>query len=135
MEAVSATFSQQFIQIMDDLGKRMGVAIDWGSTNIVPYLQDFLLRLNKYFLIERIFFVIISIFCFSLGIFLFFKCGKTAIKFVSDCADNSISTILWFFSFFLTFLEFIGCTTNIPVLIKIMFAPELYIIQIIQTLI
>lgn len=138
METVTTTFSQQFIQIMDDLGKRMGVAIDWSSANIIPYLQDFLLRLNKYFLFERIFLVIISVVCFSLGIFLFFKFAKRAIEYMQGCTHDSMDlfkNILWWFSFPLILGGFMGCSINIPTLFKIMFAPELYILQTIQFLI
>ena len=32
--------SEEIIKILDDLGNRFGIVIDWSSQNIVPYLQD-----------------------------------------------------------------------------------------------
>lgn len=42
------TFSKQFIEIMDAIGDKIGIAIDWTSDNVTPYLQDLLVRFVKY---------------------------------------------------------------------------------------
>ena len=42
------TFSKQFIEIMDAIGDRIGIAIDWTSENVAPYLQNLLERFIKY---------------------------------------------------------------------------------------
>lgn len=41
-------FSKQFIEIFDALAERIGIVIDWGSKNVVPYLQDLGGRLVNY---------------------------------------------------------------------------------------
>lgn len=33
-------FSNQLITLLDDLGRRFGLAIDWSQENIMPYLQE-----------------------------------------------------------------------------------------------
>lgn len=38
------TFSDNFIKIMDDLGKRLGIIVDWGNENVIPYLTDLVSR-------------------------------------------------------------------------------------------
>lgn len=40
--------SDEIIKILDDLGQRFGIAIDWSSQNVMPYLQDLISRYIKY---------------------------------------------------------------------------------------
>lgn len=42
------TFSEQFIQVMDEVFRRVGIMVDWTSQNIVPYLVDFSERFIQY---------------------------------------------------------------------------------------
>ena len=37
--------SEQIIAVLDKLGEQMGVAIDWTSSNILPYVQDLIARI------------------------------------------------------------------------------------------
>lgn len=46
--------AEQIIKILNDLGARMGVAIDWTSANILPYLQDLGARIATYVFWSRI---------------------------------------------------------------------------------
>lgn len=32
--------SEQVITIFDDIGERLGIAIDWSQENVLPYLQE-----------------------------------------------------------------------------------------------
>lgn len=41
--------SEEIIKVLDELGKRFGVAIDWSNQNILPYLQE----LGKRFIIYK----------------------------------------------------------------------------------
>ena len=34
------SFSSELIKILDDLGRRFGIVIDWSSENIIPYLKE-----------------------------------------------------------------------------------------------
>ena len=47
-------FSEQVINILDDLSKRFGVVVDWSSENILPYAQDLCARITKYELVTHI---------------------------------------------------------------------------------
>ena len=40
--------SDEIIKILDDLGRRFGIAIDWSSENVLPYLKDLMSRFVKY---------------------------------------------------------------------------------------
>lgn len=36
--------SEEIIKVLDDLGNRFGIAIDWSNQNIIPYLQELMQR-------------------------------------------------------------------------------------------
>ena len=36
--------SENIIKVLDELGKRFGIAIDWSSENVTPYLQSLMSR-------------------------------------------------------------------------------------------
>lgn len=36
--------SEEIIKVLDDLGNRLGIAIDWTKDNVVPYVQDLTTR-------------------------------------------------------------------------------------------
>lgn len=40
--------SDEIIKILDDLGQRFGIAIDWSSKNVMPYLKDLMSRYIDY---------------------------------------------------------------------------------------
>lgn len=42
------TLSKQIIEVLDDLCKRFGIAIDWTQENIVPYVQELCNKYIKY---------------------------------------------------------------------------------------
>ena len=38
--------SDQIIAVINDLGNKMGMAIDWTSANVITYLQDLVMRIS-----------------------------------------------------------------------------------------
>ena len=42
------SFSSQFIEVLDALCDKIGIAIDWTSQNIVPYVTDLATRIITY---------------------------------------------------------------------------------------
>ena len=40
--------SEEIIKVLDDLAKRAGIAIDWTSENVIPYLIELGSKLVKY---------------------------------------------------------------------------------------
>ena len=53
--------SDEIIKILDDLGQRFGVAIDWSSENIMPYLKDLMRRYINYEIITSIVWLIVFV--------------------------------------------------------------------------
>lgn len=61
--------SEEIIKILDDLGKRLGVAIDWSNQNIIPYLQELMGRFIAFRNVQTI--IWISIFLIVTGLSIF----------------------------------------------------------------
>ena len=61
-------FSTEIIKILDDLSKRLGVAIDWSSQNIMPYLNGLVDRFIKWEIATSIFGMAIGIVLTVVGI-------------------------------------------------------------------
>lgn len=40
--------SNEIIKVLDDLGRRMGIAIDWSSKNVMPYIEELANRFIKW---------------------------------------------------------------------------------------
>lgn len=53
--------SEEIIKVIDELGKRFGIVIDWSNQNIMPYLQELLKRFICYQNITACVWIIISI--------------------------------------------------------------------------
>lgn len=53
--------SEEIIKVLDELGKRFGIVIDWSNQNIMPYLQELLKRFICYQNITACIWIIISI--------------------------------------------------------------------------
>lgn len=53
--------SEEIIKVLDELGKRFGIVIDWSSKNIIPYLQELLKRFICYRNITACVWIIVSI--------------------------------------------------------------------------
>ena len=52
---------EEIIKILDELGKRFGIVIDWSNQNIIPYLQELLKRFICYRNITACVWIILSI--------------------------------------------------------------------------
>ena len=53
--------SEEIIKVLDELGKRFGILIDWSNQNIIPYLQELLKRFICYRNITACVWIIVSI--------------------------------------------------------------------------
>lgn len=130
--------SEEIIKILDDLGNRFGVAIDWSSQNVLPYLQDLMERFIKLKNTEAIIWIIFSIIILIISFVLIYKSVKTIIKhskedpyyefFYDDCGKFLILTI--FGAFALVF--FIVLMNSIFNLVQNIYMPELSVLEYIK---
>lgn len=63
--------SEEIIKVLDELGKRFGIVIDWSNQNIIPYLQELLKRFICYRNITACVWIITSIAMTISGVVMF----------------------------------------------------------------
>lgn len=130
--------SEEIIKILDDLGKRFGIVIDWSSQNVMPYLQDLMNRFIQYKTATAIVMIIVSILILIIGIIVTItlikwkKSEKFNEKYISD--DNFTLTM---FSMFIAapmiIIPIIVIFCNINGIIQNTFIPELTIIEYLKS--
>lgn len=128
--------SEEIIKVLDDLGKRFGLAIDWSNQNIMPYLQELGSRFITYKTATGILAIIalsILIVISSMAISKLVKWKKSD-KFDKDyCGDDPF--LFWFFISLLVCGIIglaIGIICNITGIMQNLIMPELTIINYLQ---
>ena len=75
--------SDEIIKILDNLCERFGIAIDWSSQNVLPYLEDLITRYVKYEISTSVFWLIIGVLLFATALILIYVFRRKDIDFVS----------------------------------------------------
>lgn len=83
------SFSSQFIEVLDALCEKFGIAVDWTSQNIVPYLTDLAARIITYEISTSVVWMVIAAILFLIA----WKMTKKDCK--ADPFDDK-----WFFGWF-----------------------------------
>lgn len=55
--------SEEIIKVLDNLAERFGVAVDWTSTNVIPYLQELCSKYITYEIAISVTWLVIGILC------------------------------------------------------------------------
>lgn len=79
----------EIIKVLDNLAQKFGIAIDWTSDNVLPYLQDLMTRYAKYICFTSIMWLIIGILIvigFIVAMVVYFK--------ATDYTDGIIAFLL-----------------------------------------
>ena len=124
------TISSEITNILNDLGSRFGVAIDWTSQNVVLYVQDLVSRIAKLEMCNSIIAIVCGVACLF-GLILIVR---FAVKHREDYVEEVVGTFV--IVIFIACL--IGIFTLIPIgvngLTKAIYLPELTAIEYIQGL-
>ncbi len=84
--------SNEIIKVLDSLGEKLGIAIDWTAENVQPYLKDLMERFIDYKMIINIIGVVISLLIIFLLAVIF---KRTVIKSYKYCKENEKSIGIW----------------------------------------
>ena len=132
--------SQEIIKVLDNLAQKFGIAIDWTSQNILPYLQDLMSRYISLQNAYAVTWIVISTIILIISFIIMFKSinkikkDSKQIKFY-DVLDDSPSAfwgIICSSFFILIFLIVILC--NIFGLFQNIFTPEITILEYLKTI-
>lgn len=126
--------SEEIIKILDELGKRFGLAIDWTSENVIPYLEQLAKKFINYEIAMSIFSIVFFGLFFAIALIVARKaCPKADMCDVSDpWAWTSIISIMLSIGFGIAFcialfydgIDIVTCLTF----------PEKAIIEYVNTL-
>ena len=61
------SFSSQFIEVLDALCEKFGIAVDWTSQNVVPYLTDLAARIITYEISTSVVWMVIAAILFLIA--------------------------------------------------------------------
>lgn len=120
--------SEQVISIFDDIGKRLGVAIDWSQENVLPYLQELFEKYINYEIASSIMWIVL----FALGTAAFSVLGLIMLRHSGKTGDDwalclGISMIVCAVCFFIAFI--IGLFVQVYDIITCLTFPEKMIID------
>ncbi|MBO5037732.1 MAG: hypothetical protein J6D42_11720 [Clostridia bacterium] len=68
---MQTTVADQIIQVIEYLGQKFGIAIDWSAENVLPLAQTLMERIARWCIAENVFFVALSLVGLIVGIIIF----------------------------------------------------------------
>lgn len=133
----------EVIKVLNHLGDQFGVAIDWSSANVMPYLNDLMTRMIKYGIYINIYHIIYAIFITAVFIIVTIVLYKIACKMILRSEENEehinsakiLSTafaISLVTTVIVTLIEIGNIKDCIADIIELNTVPEKYVVEIIQ---
>lgn len=151
--------SNEIIKVLDNLAERFGVAIDWTSKNVMPYMQDLYGRIIDYRVMQLAIIYGICIFALIISVSLFAKLYRDYNKVdrkIKELEDGGkVQTLFWYgckryygtepdmttlgnvsiiVAIVLLIFSIVVMLFNICNVVEIINIPEAYVIQIIQNM-
>ena len=130
--------SEEIIKVIDELGKRFGIVIDWSSQNIIPYLQELLKRFICYQNITACVWIIISIAMTISGFVMikFLNKWRKSENFESDyyVDDELLAIVGYICSIFMIVLGIGLISRNILGIAKNICMPEMVVYEYIKNI-
>lgn len=124
--------SEEIIKVLNDLGERFGIAIDWTSQNIMPYLEDLASRYIAYNNLIAIVQIVISVILIIIGIACIIKLVKWTK--IDEYCDDELLCFGILGSLFIIALGIGLIIGNTIGIIQNVCMPEITILEYIKTL-
>lgn len=129
--------SEEIIKVLDNLCEKFGIAIDWTSQNVVPYLKELMGRFINYEVVTSIFWIIVGVIAIIIPVIVIKKISKYAEKeieedYYSDWRFYQVVTII--FGSFIVFTFLIMILFQIYDIIECYTIPEKVIFDYLNSL-
>ena len=134
------TASEQIIQIIDALCEKLGIAIDWTSENVIPYITTLCGKLINYEIGTSIAWMVIWLALSIVGIVITKKLHPTFKKRIEEQRNYEIGwTIGWVFTIvglvMINLITICVIVVQIMDIIKCIAFPEMYVFEYVQRII
>lgn len=128
--------SEEIIKVLDELGKRFGIVIDWSNQNIIPYLQELLKRFICYQNITACIWIIISIAMTISGVVMirFLNKWRKSDNYDEDSDDVTLAGIGYIFSICIIALGIGLIIGNMFGIVKNICMPEMVVYEYIKNI-
>lgn len=124
--------SEEIIKVLDNLCEKFGIAIDWTSQNVVPYLKELVGRFINYEVVTSIFWIIVGVIAIIIPVIVIKKISKYAKNYYSDWRFYQVVTII--FGSFIVFTFLIMILFQIYDIIECYTIPEKVIFDYLNSL-
>lgn len=128
--------SDQIIKVLDNLCEKFGLAIDWSSKNIQPYLEELMAKAVNYKFSIATMWLIIGIILFvigCIGIKFGIFCGKKYYEIVEDTDWDIAAFVVLLFSIIVLICSILMIFDSISSMIACKTFPEKVIIDMAQS--
>ena len=122
--------SNEIINVLNDLGSRFGIALDWSNQNVVPYIQDLIIRIARLEIANSIIGIVSGILCLIITIW---AINKTIKSYRDDCY-GAWEGYLWL-AMILGIIGIVALALGIDGLTQAIFLPELTAIEYVKDIV
>lgn len=135
----------EVIKVLDHLCDKFGIAIDWTSANVMPYLQDLMSRIVKYGIYQNVSDIIYCLILLLIVALITRKLYKASYKYASiydetneydDKSNAMFFTTAFMISLAITVITSIivlcSIKASVDEIIELSTVPEKYVIEMIQ---
>lgn len=126
--------SQEIITVLDYLCQKFGIAIDWTSENVIPYLQDLCGRYIKFEINTSIAWIVLCVGIMALAGIIWIISGIVSYKSCSDITEGIKYTSMAFFWAFLAISIIVGMTQAYDI-IECYTLPEKVVLEYLESLV
>ena len=131
------TVSEQIIQVLDALGEKIGIAVDWTSQNVVPVAQQICERYIRYEIVMSILWMVLELGVIAGLVFGGIKLFKFLIKAKQEpsyernwCVWADVTMVFAGIGIcVLGILAIVGLVMDIETLCKCLLLPELHLFE------
>ena len=117
---MSISFSDELIKTFDYLLSQFGIAVDWTSENVIPYLQTLAEKLVRFEINTSIMWLVVGVVVLTVGVWIFVK----------DIKDWDSGVFI--LGVILIIVAGIVCCCQVYDIIKCVSFPELYVFEYIK---
>ena len=137
-EAIKMSMSEQVISVIDVICDKFGIAIDWTSENILPYIQELFQKYIRYEIATSIAWSFVFVFVTALSFLVTSKLHKKTMAFPRRYDEDNVvvvlAIVLWVVTVFLSVISVIVICNQVFDIITCITIPEKMILEYAQRL-